>query len=328
MAHHQRPSATVEMLRYRARLIAQMRDYFDASGACEVTTPVLSRFATSEPALDNLALECAPVHGCRYLRTSPESVMKRLLAAGSGDIYQIGPVFRGGEAGKFHLPEFTMLEWYRRDFDHRQLMNDVEALLDSLGLNRPITRVSYAELWARHIGGDPHAITTTRLAEIAARTPVPLSPADREDRSLLFDCVYAHSLEPALAVDGAVFLFDYPLELRAYARVSAREPYVAERFELVIDGTEIANAYHEITDVEEQRRCFEQDNALRMRRGRPKMNVDEDWLAALADGLPACAGVALGIERLIMALTGVGDILDTTGIGILSGPISGQNSVA
>ena len=326
MAHDRRPSATVEILRYRARLIAQMRDYFDASGACEVTTPVLSRFATSEPALNNLALECAPVPWCRYLRTSPESAMKQLLAAGSGDIYQIGPVFRGGEAGRFHLPEFNMLEWYRRDFDHRQLMDDVEALLDSLGLNRPIARVSYAELWARHIGGDPHAITTARLAEVAAGTSARLSPEDREDRSLLFDCIYAHSLEPALAVDGAVFLFDYPHELRAYARVSAREPRVAERFELLIDGTEIANGYHEITGVEEQRRCFEQDNVLRMRRGLPKVDVDADWLAALADGLPACAGVALGIERLIMGLTGVGDIADTTGIGVPPDPVPGQES--
>ncbi|MCZ6893383.1 MAG: EF-P lysine aminoacylase EpmA [Gammaproteobacteria bacterium] len=326
MAHDQRPSVTVERLRYRARLIAQMRDYFDASGACEVTTPVLSRFATSEPALDSLALECTPVPGRRYLRTSPESAMKRLLAAGSGDIYQIGPVFRGGEAGRFHLPEFTMLEWYRRSFDHRQLMDDVEALLHSLGLNRPINRVSYAELWARHIGGDPHTITTARLADIANGKSTRLSPEDREDRSLLFDCIYVHRLEPALAVDGAVFLFDYPLELRAYARVSARGPRIAERFELIVDGTEIANGYHEITDVEEQRRCFEQDNALRMRRGRPKMNVDEDWLAALADGLPACAGVALGIERLIMVLTGVGDIADATGIGVLSDSVPERKS--
>lgn len=305
-----RPSASVAHLRERAALTAALRGYFAAQGVCEVTTPVLSRYATPEPSLRNLAIEPSNEGPRFYLRTSPESAMKRLLAAGSGDVYQLGPVFRGEEAGRQHLPEFTLLEWYRVDFDHHALMDDVESLLRTAGFTQPISRVTYGALWERHVGLNPHELSTARLAEVARSTGFTVTASDADDRAALYDYIYAQCLEPALANEGAVFIHDYPLELRAYARVSPEDAHSAERFELVIDGIEIANGYHEISDPQEQRLCFEQDNMLRAKRGLPRVDADDAWLAALAEGFPACAGVALGIERLFMALYGLRQIAD------------------
>ena len=310
--HDWGPSSSVECLRRRAALIARVRDYFTEQGALEVTTPILSRYATSEPALCNLALEPSGVGSRFYLRTSPESAMKRLLATGSGDIYQLGPVFRGDEAGRLHLPEFTMLEWYRLDFDHHALMDDVEALIRRAGFIRPITRITYRALWERHVGENPHVLTTARLADIVRDIGVNVTARDATDRAALFDYVYVQRLEPGLASEGAVFVYDFPRELRAYARLATHDTRIAERFELVIDGCEIANGYHEIWDVDEQRLCFEQDNALRARRGLPMIVVDSAWLDALAHGFPVCAGAALGIERLFMALEGIDSIAKAT----------------
>lgn len=307
-----RPSATVPHLQERAELVARIRDYFVQQGVGEVTTPVLTRYPTAEPALRNLVVEPLAEDRRYYLRSSPESAMKRLLAAGSGDIYQLGPVFRGDEAGRLHLPEFTMLEWYRLDFDHHALMDDVESLLIAVHLTRPVNRITYAELWERHLDEDPNRLATPRLAEMAVAAGLRLAAGDAGDRSALYDSIYALCIEPELASEGVVFIYDFPAELRAYARLSAVDVRVAERFELIIDGIEIANGYHEVTDADEQRACFEQDNALRARRGLPVVDIDRGWLDALAHGFPACAGVALGVERLHMALAGMRDIAGAT----------------
>jgi len=234
--------------------------------------------------------------------------MKRLLAAGSGDIYQLGPVFRADEAGRRHLPEFTLLEWYRVGRDHHALMDDVEALLRALDWHRPITRRAYAELFEQHLGLDPHRTDTALLAARARDAGVPVDAAAATDRALLLDALYAFAVEPAL--EGACFVFDYPRELRAYARLGAGAPPRAERFELIVDGLELANGYHEVIAVDEQAGLFAAENALRRQRGLPRVEPDPLWLAALADGLPPCAGVALGIERLWMVLEGARDIAD------------------
>ena len=302
-----RPSAAMATLRQRAAIIVALRAYFDGQGVCEVSTPVLSPYATTEPTLVNLTLE-SPFEPARrwYMRTSPEAAMKRLLASGSGDIYQLGPVFRADERGRRHLTEFTLLEWYRLGFGLHDLMDDVEGALRAAGLSRAITRVRYGDLFATHFGVQPHGLPTARLAELVARQPAELALADLDDRPLLFDCLYACVLEPALRAAGAVFLYDFPVELRAYARLCGSAPMVAARFELIIDGVELANGYHEVVDADEQARCFADDNALRLKRGLPTVPPDQRWLAALAAGMPLCAGVALGIERLLMTL-GLGE---------------------
>lgn len=288
------------------RVAAAIRSYFAAADVVEVATPSLLHWPTAEPTLSNLAL--ARAGGRRFLRTSPESALKRLLAAGSGDVYEFGPAWRAEEAGRLHREEFTLVEWYRVGFDHHRLMDDVAALLAACGHARPLTRLRYAEVFAAVFGHDPHHASDAELAALAVAAGVAV-PADA-DRALLLDALYAARLEAELAQRGAVFLHDFPAELRAYARLSAGTPAVAERFELVVDGVELANGYHEITAADEQAACFAAENALRRRRGLPPVAPDADWLAALSSGMPACAGVALGFERLVMVLE-AGRGLDT-----------------
>lgn len=298
-----RPSASYATMRRRAEIVAALRAYFDAQGVCEVTTPLLSAQASSEPTLSNLCVDNPFASNARwYLRTSPESAMKRLLASGSGDIYQLGPVFRADERGRHHLSEFTLLEWYRLGFDLARLMDDVEGLMRAAGYRHPITRLRYGDLFAAEFAVQPHGLATDALAQLVAAQAMELTAADQGDRAFLFDCLYASVLEPALKRMGAVFVHDFPLELRAYARLQEGPPRVASRFELVIDGLELANGYHEIVDADEQARCFAAENATRMRRGLAGVTPDAAWLAALSEGMPACAGVALGIERLLLVL--------------------------
>lgn len=301
-------------MRRRAAVTAALRAWFDAHGVCEVSTPLLSPQATTEPTLRNLEVRHPFADGrAWYLRTSPESAMKRLLASGSGDIYQLGPVFRADERGRHHLTEFTLLEWYRLGFDLAALMDEVEAVLRAAGFEAPIARHSYAALFAAQFGAPPHVLSNDDLAGLAAQHGMSLSSVDQQDRALLFDCLYACVLEPALAQLGAVFVHDYPVELRAYARLSEGSPPTAARFELVVDGLELANGYHEITDAAEQAGCFAAENATRAARGLPVVPHDARWLAAQVSGMPACAGVALGIERLLMVL-GLGDRVDAVSL--------------
>lgn len=277
----------------------------------EVTTPVLVPAAAPEPTIESLAVPGADA----WLRTSPEAALKGLLAAGSGDVFEIGPAFRAGESGRVHRVEFTLVEWYRTGFDHHRLMDDVAALLRALGYTAPITRLSYAALWRRCLPGDPHTATNAELAALAG------TAAGQDDRAALYDRIYVEALEPELARSGAVLLHDYPEALRAYARLGGGAPPVAERFELVIEGLEIANGYHEIIDPAEQRACFEAENRLRAVRGQAAVPADERWLAALGQGLPPCAGVALGLERLQLALTGATDL------AALEAPVPGTASM-
>lgn len=306
------PTAPLANLRARADLIARIRAFFAARGVLEVETPALAGATVTDPHLASLQ-SCYrgpgfPAGRSLYLQTSPEFAMKRLLAAGSGDIYQLGPVFRGDEHGRRHLREFTLLEWYRVGFDHLQLMDDVLALLRAVGYASPVTRLAYGELFAEHFGVSPHGLDSATLATLVATQGITLAADEHADRALLFDCLYATVLEPALAKRGAVLLYDYPSELRAYARLGPQSPPVAERFELVIDGLELANGYHEITDADEQAECFATENALRARRGLPTIPLDTRWLDALRAGMPRAAGVALGVERLLMVLAGVAHI--------------------
>ncbi len=307
------PGADLATLRLRAELLARIRAFFAARGVLEAETPVLSAAAITDPHLASFGTLYSgpgPLYGrTLYLHTSPEFPMKRLLAAGSGCIYQIARVFRDGEAGRRHNPEFTLLEWYRVGFDHHRLMGEVaelvsELLAGKLALAEP-ERLSYRELFQRHLGLDPHRTSAPALAACAERqnVPIPLGmPADDPDPWL--DLLLTHCIEPELGPGRLTFVYDYPASQAALARLRPGDPPVGERFELYVNGVELANGFHELGDAEEQRRRFERENAVRQASGLPVMAVDEHLLAALGTGLPDCAGVALGFDRLAMLAAG------------------------
>ncbi len=308
-----RPGADLATLRLRAELLARIRAFFAARDVLEVETPLLSAAAITDPHLASFATVYSgpgPRYGqTLYLHTSPEFPMKRLLAAGSGCIYQIARVFRDGEAGRRHNPEFTLLEWYRVGFDHHWLMTEVAELAtlllrDRLSLADP-EWLSYRQAFERHLNLNPHRATVAELAAGAERQGVPIPsgmPADDIDPWL--DLLLTQRIEPHLGQGRLCFLYDYPASQAALARLRPGDPPVGERFELYLYGVELANGFHELGDAVEQRRRFEVENAARQAQGLPVMPVDEYLLAALDAGLPDCAGVALGFDRLVMLAAG------------------------
>jgi elongation factor P--(R)-beta-lysine ligase len=297
-------------------MLSKIRAFFVARGVLEVDTPALTRTGATDPALASLrVVDPGDPQHTRYLQTSPEFAMKRLLAAGSGDIYQLCHVFRYDEPSRLHLEEFTMLEWYRTGFDHHQLMDELAALLVSVGLVMPIERRTYAELCIASCGVDPHRASTAELAEWAMLNGARLRADDNADRAVLLDLLFGIGVLPGLAQAGAVLVYDFPVEHAAYARIRADSPPVAERFELIVNGIELANGFHEVTDHDEQHRRQQRENARRQAYGLPAVSLDETLLAALASGLPRCAGVALGIDRLVMVLEGAAHISEVVTFG-------------
>ena len=254
-----------------------------------------------------------------YLQTSPEYAMKRLLAAGSGPIYQLARAFRDGEAGRRHNPEFTLLEWYRPGFDQHRLMDEVaELLAEVAGVAGPAERLTYAEAFRAHAGVDPFADPPERLAEAARGATDGAVPDLGDDRDAWLDLLMGTVVEQRLGWSGdrrrPTFVHDFPASQAALARVRTpvpgAGPAVAERFELFVGGVELANGFHELADAAEQRRRFEADLARRRALDLPEPPVDERFLAALAAGLPDCAGVALGFDRLVMLAAGAGSIAE------------------
>ena len=301
-----RPAASTDVLRARAGMLERIRAYFAAQGVREVQTPVLSASAVSAPAIESIGAEAAP--GARlWLQTSPEYPMKRMLAAGFGDCYQVCPVFRDGESGRLHNPEFTMIEWYRLDYGVGEMEHDVDRLLRvacaELRDFRPARAVSYRAAVLDASGLDCHAAGVPDIRAALAARGVEPAAANGWERDEWLDLLMGAVVGPALGHDAPVFVNDYPPGQAALARLR-REPdgsQVAERFELYVDGLELANGFRELGDAVEQRRRFEQDQATRRRRGQPERPLDERLLAALGAGLPDCAGVALGFDRLVMA---------------------------
>ncbi len=308
-----RPTASLEMVRARARLLKHTRDFLNAAGILEVETPVLSHFAATDPALESFVTDYTgpgePRGGRLYLNTSPEFSMKRLLAAGSGPIFQVSKAFRDGEAGALHNPEFTLLEWYRPGFDHHRLMEEVAGLVRAVWppatVEPEVEKISYGDAFARHVGLDPHLATPAALTRAAARLGIPgverLKLADRDE---WLDLLMSHCVQPKLGLGGMTFVYDYPASQAALARIRQGEPPVAERFELYIRGVELANGFHELLCADEQRRRFEGERKRRRLRGQTAGPPDKWLLAALENGLPDCSGVALGLDRLLMVVSG------------------------
>jgi lysyl-tRNA synthetase class 2 len=293
-----RPTARLNVLEKRARMLRAARDYFAATRTLEVETPALSSAAVTDV---HLASVQAQVCGKpAYLHTSPEYAMKRLLAAGSGDIYQIARVYRDGESGRYHNPEFTMIEWYRINHDHHQLMDDVEQLIGCLIPARCVDRserLSYQEAVNLYAQVDALTDPTPMLLGSLQQAGIDV-PADiQQDRDALLDLIMAVVVGPKLGRQRLTFIYDYPASQASLARVRG---VVASRFEMYLDGLELANGFHELANPEEQRARFEQDSLRRSHRGLPSVPVDEHFLAALAHGLPECAGVAVGFDRVMM----------------------------
>jgi lysyl-tRNA synthetase class 2 len=303
------PVAALETLRLRARLLAIVRDFFAARGVWEVDTPVLSAAGVTDHQLTGFMTRFSgpgPCHSRRlYLQTSPEYPMKRLLAAGSGCIYQIAKVFRNGEVGRLHNPEFTLLEWYRLGFDHHRLMDEVAELVTVLLPESQIAAVpeklSYATVFQHYLALDPHRASVAELANRVRAQGLQAPPGmPTDDPTPWLDLLLSHCIAPRLGQGRLTFIYDYPVSQAALARVRLGSPPVAERFELYINGIELANGFHELSNAAEQRRRFQQDQQARLAQGLPEVPRDERFLDALAAGLPDCAGVALGFERLLM----------------------------
>lgn len=313
------PSASLITLRQRAGLLKGIRQYFDAQAVMEVETPMLSSAATVDVFIDSFQLEYKPIGGgaaqtC-YLHTSPEFAMKRLLAAGSGDIYSLGRVFRNGEAGGRHNPEFTMLEYYRIGMDQQSLMDDMTALLGSVSDFSEVKRVSYGAIFSQYLEINPHtALTSDLLKLVHERIDSQIGGLDRND---CLDLLFSSVIEPNLGRNSpealaGVYVYDYPASMSALARIHTnKEGYkVAARFELFINGVELANGYHELTDAEEQKKRFIEEQEKRKVQGYPVYPYDQNMVAALKHGLPDCAGVAIGIDRLLMLMLGQKNIAD------------------
>jgi lysyl-tRNA synthetase class 2 len=303
-----RPGATVDALRLRARLNATIRAFFAERGVLEVETPVLSAAGNTDPNIASFALEFSGrLEGAprtRWLRTSPEYPLKRLLAAGVGDCYELGRVFRDGEAGGRHNPEFTMLEWYRVGWEPQRLVDDAAALVQKalalVGRGAKLERVAYRELYRDMLGIDPMRDDIDRLRAALGDVRIDPQGLGRDD---WLDLLMTHRLQPHFDAGTLLAVYDYPASQCALAQIRGEgDDAVAERFELYLGPLELANGYHELADAAEQRGRFGRDLDTRAARGAPGLPLDERLLAALAAGLPDCAGVALGVDRLLMAM--------------------------
>lgn len=305
------PTATVGTLRERARLIATVRAFFAARDIWEVETPVLGQGGSTDVHLVSLATLARTDKGQRklWLQTSPEFHMKRLLAADSGPIFQLAKSFRDGEVGARHNIEFTMLEWYRPGFTLAQLIEETTALVAHVLPQPPgpVVHYRYRELFHRHLEVDPFTTSLDTLRTLAAqRGNMSAHALAEEGRDTCLDLLMGMVIEPTLGQQELSVVIDYPASQAALARrhQDADGEWVASRFELYLNGIELANGYDELTDAEEQRQRFDADNAERRRLGLPEVDVDAHLLAALEQGLPASSGVALGLDRLIQLALG------------------------
>ncbi len=295
------PTASLSALRHRAAMLTRLREFLAARNVLEVETPILSAGAVSDPQIESLETRVAGIAGHLFMRPSPEYSMKRLLASGSGDIYQVGKVFRDEERGRWHNPEFTLIEWYRVGFDDAALMDEVEELVGSLlAPHRRLEvaeRLTYAAALQRHAGVDAHGDSEAKLERAAAAHGIACRA--ELDRDAKLDLLMGLVVSPKLGVERPCFICDYPASQASLARLKPGLPPVAARFELYVDGIELANGFHELIDAAEQGTRFAHDLAIRRSRGQAANPLDRRLLAALGSGMPDCAGVALGFDRLV-----------------------------
>jgi lysyl-tRNA synthetase class 2 len=302
-----RPTATLPTLRLRAGLLAATRSFFAERSVLEVDTPALVRHAVTDRHIHSAQVQL-PGHGAPlFLHTSPEYAMKRLLAAGSGDIFQIAHVFRGNESSRLHNAEFTLIEWYRCGYSMQQLMREVAqlaALLLDLPCDAPFEALSYQQAFQRALDCDPLVATDGALRALALGQRLAPQLAARCQRDELLDWLMGSVVGPGLGAERLCFVHRYPASQAALARLDADDARVALRFELYYRGIELANGFEELTDAEQQRERFQADRAQRLGCGLPAPEIDQALLDALAAGLPPVAGVAVGFDRVLLLRSG------------------------
>lgn len=300
------PSSTIQNLKLRTEILTKIRQFFAQKNVLEVETPLLCTATATDPYIDSFNL-----NSHHYLQTSPEFAMKRLLAAGSGCIFQICKAFRDDEIGKWHNPEFTMLEWYRVGFNHHDLMQEMIELFIFLLDEIKIKKYSYHEIFEKYLNINPHTDKLQILQNCAAENNLEISSSFiNDDRDSWLRLLLHHLIEPKIN-SGVVFIYDFPIGQAALAKLNKiNDMIVAERFEVYLEGIELANGYHELTDHQQQKQRFLDDLEKRNHLNYSKITIDEYLLAALQHGLPDCAGVALGVDRLLMYIAQAKHIKD------------------
>lgn len=300
-------SASIENLKHRAQLLNNIRQFFNAKDVLEVDTQALSQATVTDLHLVSFETQflnagASPCSGqTLYLQTSPEFAMKRLLASGSGCIYQICKAFRNEESGRYHNPEFTMLEWYRVGFDHFDLMHEVSSLIELTLRCQPAQQRTYQDVFLEFVGIDPLACQISELKNAVISHKLHADWCENETNiDTLLQYLFCELVEPNIAQQRPCFVYDFPARQASLAKISEQDSRVAQRFELYFKGLELANGFHELTDANEQKQRFIADNIKRLEHNLTEKPLDNNLLAALNSGLPDCAGVALGIDRLLM----------------------------
>lgn len=315
MAYNWQPSADITTLKRRAQYLADIRRFFAQREVLEVETPILSLAAPTAPYMNSFTTNFMSIGSSSkktyYLQTSPEFAMKRLLAANLGAIYQIARVFRNGEQGKLHSPEFTMLEWYRPELSLNQLMDEVNNLVQEVFCLKQVSRLSYRGVFEFYLKINVFTCTLEQIKQCALARIASLSDDLQLDRDGWLELLMGHVIEPRLAAMGLnVFIYDFPASQAQLAIIKKDEAgnNVADRFELFIAGVEIANGYNELLDANELRQRFTDNNEQRLEQHLPTMPIDNNLLAAMESGLPNCSGVALGFDRIVMLALNKQDI--------------------
>ncbi|MEH0667848.1 elongation factor P--(R)-beta-lysine ligase [Vibrio scophthalmi] len=302
------PTASIAALKQRAHVLQTLRQFFADRGVMEVDTPAMSQATVTDIHLHTFQTQfVGPGYAdgqALYLMTSPEFHMKRLLAAGSGSIYQINKAFRNEESGRYHNPEFTMLEWYRVGFDHHQLMDEMDDLLQQVLNVAPAERMSYQDAFLQVLGVCPLGASMEELKVAAATLGLADIAQPEQDRDTLLQLLFSVGVEAKIGQTRPAFVYDFPATQAALAKINPTDDRVADRFEVYFRGIELANGFHELDNPKEQQARFEQDNQKRQQMGLPVQPMDGHLIAALEAGLPECAGVALGVDRLIMLALG------------------------
>lgn len=304
------PACDLIYLPLRAQLLSLIRDFFKQRLVLEVETPLMCQATGTDPQLDffSSAYHCLPENKIMYLQTSPEFAMKRLLAAGSGSIFQICKAFRNGELGRLHNPEFSMLEWYRLEFDMHQLMDEVTELLTQI-LSKfyhfdSHLKISYSELFEQVTGLNPLFFCRQTYQQYATENAIHEAiEICGNDHSMWLDFIFSHKVQATLTNYTLCIVYGYPAIQSSLARINTENPAIADRFEVFVKGIELGNGFFELSDAHEQEKRFDVENKYRHTKKKPSVEKDQRFLAALRFGLPDCSGVALGLDRLLMLVS-------------------------